>query len=189
MTVQSSVSEKLWIKICATTNLEDALTSIAAGANALGFILAASTRRVTPQTAAAIVASLPGHIEKVGVVVNESPQRLADLADEIGLTTLQLHGDEASEQLPDYRRALPGRKIIKTLQAREFLVEPDKLAGYLRERDSINAILLEAEDTNPRASALYKKAGYECFGRRLLTKSLNPEAGYGVASLRITKSE
>jgi ribosomal protein S18 acetylase RimI-like enzyme len=64
----------------------------------------------------------------------------------------------------------------------DFVAERSRAAG-------INAILLEAEDTNPRASALYKKAGYECFGRRLLTKSLNPEAGYGVASLRITKSE
>ena len=144
MTVQSPVSERLWIKICATTNLDDALTSIAAGANALGFVLAHSTRRVTPQTAAVIVAALPGHIEKVGVVVNESPQRLAELAYEIGLTALQLHGDETPQQLPDYRRALAGQKIIKTLQTRELLANADRLEGYLREHDSIDAILLDS---------------------------------------------
>jgi phosphoribosylanthranilate isomerase len=77
-------------------------------------------------------------------VVNESPQRLAELADEIGLTTLQLHGDETPQQLPDYRRALAGRKIIKTLQARELLANADKLEGYLRERDNIDAILLDS---------------------------------------------
>ncbi len=47
----------------------------------------------------------------------------------------------------------------------------------------INAILLEAEESNPRAAALYEKAGYEYLGRRLLTKRLHPEAGYQ-ASLR-----
>jgi GNAT superfamily N-acetyltransferase len=47
----------------------------------------------------------------------------------------------------------------------------------------INAILLEAEENNPRASALYERSGYESFGRRLLTKVLNTRAGYK-ASLR-----
>ncbi len=42
----------------------------------------------------------------------------------------------------------------------------------------INAILLEAEETNPRATALYEKAGFQFFHRRLLTKILNPNAGY-----------
>ncbi len=46
----------------------------------------------------------------------------------------------------------------------------------------INAILLEAEESNPRATALYAKAGYEFLDRRLLTKRLSPEAGYKAPS-------
>ena len=111
----------IWIKICATTNLDDALASLDAGANALGFILTPSPRQITPEAAATIIAALPPSTEKIGVVVNETPQRLAELAHQTGLTGLQLHGDEPADQLPEYRRALGLRKIIKTLQARELL--------------------------------------------------------------------
>ncbi len=134
----------LWIKICATTNLDDALASIAAGADALGFILTGSKRQVTPDQAAAISSALPPQIEKVGVVVNETPEALAILAHQIGLTALQLHGDEPPARLRDYRRTLPGLKIIKTLQARELLAGPARLDGYLAARDSYDAILLDS---------------------------------------------
>jgi phosphoribosylanthranilate isomerase len=133
-----------WIKICATTNLDDALASIDAGANALGFLLTTSPRQITLQSAAEIIAALPPSIEKVGVVVNKTPQRLAELATQIGLTSLQLHGDEPPDQLPDFRRALGLRKIIKTLQARELLAAPGMLDDYLRNSKAIDGILLDS---------------------------------------------
>ena len=104
----------LWIKICATTNLDDALASLDAGANALGFILTASPRQIAPEEAAKIIAALPPSVEKIGVVVNETPEALAKLATDVGLTGLQLHGDEPPAQLGEFRRALGLRKIIKT---------------------------------------------------------------------------
>ena len=134
----------IWIKICATTNLDDALASLAAGASALGFILTESPRRLTVETAGAIIAALPPSAEKIGVVVNETPQALRELADQIGLTGLQLHGDEPAGQLPEFRRALGLRKIIKTLQARELLAAPDTLNEYLRNSKSIDGILLDS---------------------------------------------
>src|SRR5271157_344367 len=112
-----------WVKICATTNLGDAQSSVAAGANALGFIFAPSTRRIEVRTAAEIIAALPSGIEKIGVFVNEKPERLAEIAAQTGLTGAQLHGDEPAAQLANYRQMLGGRKLIKTLQARELLAE------------------------------------------------------------------
>ncbi len=140
----------IWIKICATTNLDDALASLDAGANALGFILTASPRQITSASAAAIIAALPPRTEKIGVVVNETPDALAKLANDIGLTGLQLHGDEPPDQLPEYRRALGLRKIIKTLQARELLADPSKLEAYLAARDSIDGILLDSGSPTAR---------------------------------------
>ena len=134
----------IWIKICATTNLGDAFASIDAGANALGFILAESSRRIAVETAAQIIAAVPPSSEKVGVVVNETPEALAKLARDIGLTGVQLHGDEPAAQLPEFRRALGLRKIIKTLQARELLAAPDTLDEYLRNSKSIDGILLDS---------------------------------------------
>ena len=55
MTRQRSI----WVKICGTTNLHDAQLSVAAGADALGFIFAPSPRQVEVAEAAEIIAALP----------------------------------------------------------------------------------------------------------------------------------
>jgi len=134
----------IWIKICATTSLDDALVSLDAGANALGFILTESPRQITPEKAAEIISALPPSMEKIGVVVNETPDALTKLATDIGLTGFQLHGDEPPDQLPEFRRALGLRKIIKTLQARELLAEPSKLDAHLAVHASYDGILLDS---------------------------------------------
>ena len=134
----------LWIKICATTNLDDARAALDAGANALGFILTASPRQITPEKAAEIISALPASVEKIGVVVNEPPEALAKLAADIGLSGVQLQGDEPPGQLPEFRRALGLRKIIKTLQARELLADRSRLDAYLAQHNSYDGILLDS---------------------------------------------
>jgi phosphoribosylanthranilate isomerase len=141
-----------WIKICATTNLRDAQASVAAGANALGFIFAPSTRRIEVRSAAEIIPALPTEVEKIGVFVNETPERIAEITQEAGLTGAQLHGDEPASQLAEYRQMLGSRKLIKTLQARELLAEGGdrQLAAYLDAHGDIDAILLDSGQTNQR---------------------------------------
>lgn len=63
-----------WVKICATTNLADAQASLAAGADALGFIFAPSSRRIEVERAAEIISALKGEIEAIGVFVNQTPR-------------------------------------------------------------------------------------------------------------------
>ena len=135
-----------WVKICATTNLYDAQASVAAGANALGFIFAPGTRRIGASTAAEIIAALPAEIEKIGVFVNETPERVAEIAEQAGLSGCQLHGDEPAESLSKFRRALRGRKLIKTLQVRELLADDGSrvLQPYLDAHSSIDAVLLDS---------------------------------------------
>jgi phosphoribosylanthranilate isomerase len=133
-----------WIKICATTNLADAEAAVAAGADALGFIFAQSTRRIETEMAAQIISALPERVAKVGVFVNESPSSVAEVAHSVGLTGVQLHGDEPSAQLAEFRRALGSRMVIKTLQARELLAAANLLDGYLRCADSVDAVLIDS---------------------------------------------
>lgn len=140
----------IWVKICATTNLADAQASLAAGADALGFIFAPSSRRVEIDQAAEIISSLRDEIERIGVFVNESPAQVAEVAERAGLSGVQLHGDEPADQMQEYRRALGQRKIIKTLQARELLGSPDIFNGYLQSRESIDAILVDAGSPGQR---------------------------------------
>jgi phosphoribosylanthranilate isomerase len=86
-----------WIKICGTTNLEDALLASRAGADAVGFVFAESRRRIEPKLAAEIVAQLPAAIEKVGVFANERVARIRAIVKQAALTAVQLHGDETTE--------------------------------------------------------------------------------------------
>jgi phosphoribosylanthranilate isomerase len=92
-----------WVKICGTTNLEDALAAVDAGVNAVGFVFyAKSPRRVSAEAARSIIAHLPSKVEKVGVFVNETIRRITEIVQQAGLTVVQLHGDEDG----DFSRAL-----------------------------------------------------------------------------------
>src|SRR4029077_1853304 len=87
--------EMTWVKICGMTNLEDALTAVEAGADAVGFVFyEKSPRKISVEAAREIVEKLPERVEKVGVFVNEPPERVSAIADEVGLSAVQFHGDE-----------------------------------------------------------------------------------------------
>src|SRR6266481_3018428 len=91
-----------WTKICGITNLEDALTAVDAGADALGFVFyESSPRRIDPEAARKIVKELPEMIEKVGVFVNQTEESICVLADAAGLTAVQLHGDNEDPHVAD----------------------------------------------------------------------------------------
>ncbi len=83
------------IKICGITNIEDALSAAALGADALGFIFAPSPRRIEPGKAQRIVQKLPGNILRVGVFVNEEVETVNRVAVQCGLNYVQLHGRES----------------------------------------------------------------------------------------------
>ncbi len=96
----------MFVKICGTTSEDDALLSVAMGADALGFIFAPSTRQIAPQVAADIVKRLPSEIIPVGVFRDELPQRVVEICQYAGLRAAQLHGRETGEQTRWVRRQL-----------------------------------------------------------------------------------
>ena len=57
----------MFVKICANTNLDDALLAVELGVDAVGFVFAPSKRRVTAEQVAAITRELPAELVKVGV--------------------------------------------------------------------------------------------------------------------------
>jgi phosphoribosylanthranilate isomerase len=83
-----------WVKICGTTNLEDALLAVEAGADAVGFVFyEKSPRCVSAETAREIVEKLPADVEKVGVFVDDSGERIRAVAAEAALTAVQIYGE------------------------------------------------------------------------------------------------
>lgn len=97
----------MFVKVCGTTSEEDALLSVAMGADAVGFVFAPSTRRIAPRQAAEIARRLPPEIITVGVFQDESPQRVVEIIHGAGLKAAQLHGHETAEQSRWIRDRIP----------------------------------------------------------------------------------
>ncbi|RWQ77635.1 phosphoribosylanthranilate isomerase [Bacillus cereus] len=87
------------VKICGITDMETAKRACEYGADALGFVFAESKRKITPKRAEEIIQGLPANVLKIGVFVNESVEVIQKIADECGLTHVQLHGDEDNHQI------------------------------------------------------------------------------------------
>lgn len=87
-----------FVKICGITNLDDAITSVKFGADALGFnFYEKSPRYIAPKAAQKIVAQLPDPVLKFGVFVNDTVENIVRIAGQSKLDAIQLHGDETPE--------------------------------------------------------------------------------------------
>lgn len=96
------------VKICGITNVEDAQTAVAAGADLLGFVFyEGSPRHVTIEQAAAITRVVPPYVVRVGLFVNAAEELVSDATTACGLQLLQFHGDEK----PEYCRQFPAMSM------------------------------------------------------------------------------
>ncbi len=94
------IKNYLRVKICGITNLEDALTAIEYGADALGFVFYnKSPRYITPQDAKTIIDKLPPFVEKVGLFVNVDVATVNNICKEAGITLAQIHFEVDEEFL------------------------------------------------------------------------------------------
>jgi phosphoribosylanthranilate isomerase len=106
------------IKFCGVTSLRDAERAAGVGAWAVGLVLwPQSPRSCDPDVAAEIAAALKRRVEVVGVFVNPTLDEVAQSADAIGLTMLQLHGDEGPAFCAEAARRT-GCKVIKAARVR-----------------------------------------------------------------------
>jgi phosphoribosylanthranilate isomerase len=112
----------MFVKICGTTSEEDALLSVALGADAVGFIMAPSKRQVTASVVSDIVKRLPTEVMTVGVFRGDDPKRIVEQVLTSGVRAVQLHGQESPEDVAFIRSKLP-LTIIKVFPAGSSLVE------------------------------------------------------------------
>ena len=124
------------IKICGITRIEDALTAIRLGANAIGFIFwDKSARYIDPKEARKIVMALPPFVTVVGVYVNPSSEWVEETYSIAGLNLLQFHGDE----LPEFCSQFP-LPYIKAVRIRSGI----DLLQYAAQYSSSNGLLLDS---------------------------------------------
>jgi phosphoribosylanthranilate isomerase len=106
------------IKFCGITRLDDAELAVAEGAWAIGLIFwPGSPRRCDVDAAAEIASAVKRRVEVAGVFVNATLDHVAEVADGVGLTLLQLHGDEGPAYCAEAARRT-GCKVIKAVRVR-----------------------------------------------------------------------
>jgi phosphoribosylanthranilate isomerase len=137
-----------WIKICGTTNLEDALTAVEAGADAVGFVFyEKSPRKIDDESAQEIVAKLPKTVEKVGVFVDADCNAIRSTVGQAGLTAVQLHGKASMDSVWNDPRpaheSLGVSKIIPMIPGNAL--KNGGLFMSQRVQEQTFAILLDAE--------------------------------------------
>ena len=104
------------VKICGITRLQDAELAVELGAWAVGMVFFdASPRACSLAEGQRITASLRRKVELCGVFVNAQMEEIVDVSEQLGLTLLQLHGDEGPSFCGEAARRT-GARIVKALQ-------------------------------------------------------------------------
>ena len=104
------------IKVCGITSLRDAELAVELGAWAVGMVFyGPSPRACSTEEALRIVAALRRKAELCGVFVNAPLDEVVQACDELGLTMLQLHGDEGPAYCAEVGHRT-GAKVIKAVQ-------------------------------------------------------------------------
>jgi len=101
------------VKVCGIARLEDAVLAAELGAWAVGMVFYEPSPRCCPlDEAEAIAATLKRRVELAGVFVNASLDEIARRSDQLGLTLVQLHGDEGPSFCGEVARRT-GARVIK----------------------------------------------------------------------------
>jgi len=102
------------VKICGVRSLVEAQAAVDAGADALGFnFWPPSARYIESHAARGVITGITPTVCTVGVFVNEEASRIVEIASELGLSAVQLHGDES----PEFCERLTSIKTFKTIKA------------------------------------------------------------------------
>jgi phosphoribosylanthranilate isomerase len=70
---------KLWIKICGLTTEPGVAAAVESGVDAVGFVFAPSSRRVTAERAQALAAAVPASIARVAVMLHPMQQAVDEM--------------------------------------------------------------------------------------------------------------
>ena len=120
------------IKICGVRQSVDVQAVANCGGDAVGLnFFPASVRYVdptSPQTAGLSRLAIEAGLKRVGVFVNESPQRVSEVTKTIGLEAVQLHGDESVEVAREIQQAT-GTTVIRAIKLPTGETGVDEIAG------------------------------------------------------------
>lgn len=130
------------VKICGTATFADLDCAVAAGADAIGFLMGithVTQDAVTPETAAAMVATLPPFIVPVAVTHLTKPSDLIRIVELSRCTTLQIQDMVTPDDIAEVREALPYLRIMKAVH----VMDESAITTAKYFSDTADAILLD----------------------------------------------
>ena len=132
---------KVRVKICGITREEDLAVAVAAGADAVGFIVGvpSSPRNLTLERAERLLKQVPVFVDSVVVTIPNSIDSLVKIYDRLRPTAIQIHGEKPFEASV-IREKIRGARLIKTVY-----VKTGNTAESVREDSkAFDAILLDS---------------------------------------------
>ena len=137
-------------KICGLKTPEAVAAAVEGGAALVGFVFyGRSPRCVDPATAKVLGARVPAAVRKVGLLVDESDVRIAEILSRCELDLLQLHGHETPERVAAIRARF-GKEVIKAIPVSEA-ADLDRAVAYEGVADYL---MFDAKPPKSMANAL-----------------------------------
>lgn len=137
-------------KICGLKTPEAVAAAIEGGAALVGFVFyARSPRCVEPAIVRQLAARVPAAVLRVGLIVDESDARIAEILEGCDLDLLQLHGAETPGRAAEIRARF-GRKVIKAIPVSEA-TDLDRAAAY---EEVVDHLMFDAKPPRSMANAL-----------------------------------
>lgn len=137
-------------KICGLKTPEAVAAAVEGGATMIGFnFYPRSPRCVDPATAGQLAKLVPSSVRKVGLLVDDSDARIAEILAACDLDLLQLHGHETPERVAEIRARF-GKPVMKVIPVSDA-ADLDRAAAY---EDVADCLMFDAKPPKSMANAL-----------------------------------
>lgn len=129
------------MKICGITREEDLNAAVAAGADAVGFLVGvpSSPRNLTLERAKTLLRQVPVFVDSVVVTAPESIKELAEICEELKPSAIQLHGKKEFDA-SEVREKIRDTRLIKTV----YVTQDALNETAIEELKMFDAVLLDS---------------------------------------------
>jgi phosphoribosylanthranilate isomerase len=129
------------VKICGLTREEDLAFAVAAGADAVGFLVGipSSPRNLTPEKAKRLINKVPAFVDSVVVTAPKSVEWLTKVCEKLKPSAIQIHGKEQLDSSIIHKK-IKDVRLIKTV----YVTEDALNEGAREDLKTFDAVLLDS---------------------------------------------
>lgn len=129
------------MKICGLTREEDLAVAVAAGADAVGFIVGvpSSPRNLTVEKAEMLLSQVPIFVDSVVVMAPKSIKQLVEVCEGLKPSAIQIHGKEQLDS-SEIREKIKDTRLIKTV----YVTEDTLNETAIEDSKMFDALLLDS---------------------------------------------